>query len=206
MKLLAKLKKAIAEFNEQFWKGFKNTPIKASRENQVNEIEVVGKQAQKSLDGIQSTNATDVNSRTASNAAIEKAKDTKRRADKTIIGYLWVSVLDSKTSTTCMDLHGKRFYYNRTGPKLLPGLHENCRSTTVPIFKDQPLPEIESFVEWAKKPENQDDLREAMGETRYALFTKGKLKIYRFNDAFYKPLTLKQLRKQNEIGFKRIKK
>ena len=106
-------------------------------------------------------------------------------------------------STICQDLSGKKFFYTRSGLRILPPAHPNCRSTTVDILANEPAPKFETFPEWAKKDENQDELEEAMGTTRYKLFKDGKLKIERFNNAHYKPLTLETLKRQNEYGFEK---
>lgn len=57
--------------------------------------------------------------------------------DDVVIGYRWVSTLDSRTSEICQDLDGEVF---KTGEGPLPPAHPNCRSTTVaeldPVFAE----------------------------------------------------------------------
>jgi len=55
--------------------------------------------------------------------------------------------------------------------------------------------------DWIKN--NPDEARESMGATRYQLYTDGKMKIDRYTDAKFEPLTLKDLKRQNEIAFKK---
>ena len=45
-----------------------------------------------------------------------------------------------------------------------------------------------------------------LGATRYKLVTDGKLKIDRFTDRHFTPLTIEQLKEKNAVAFKRIEK
>jgi len=159
---------------------------------------LIGTRQAKFQDGILSTIARSagVNSRTASKIGVEVGKEQARKDDPTIIGYQWVSVLDSRTSTTCMQLNGNKYYYKRSGFKPFPPAHPNCRSTTQPLHKNPALnEEVETLNSWAVN--NPKELKEALGPSKYKLYTEGKLKIERFNDVAVMPLTLKELKARN---------
>ena len=120
-------------------------------------------------------------SRTSNKMSVEVANDANRQKNPDVIGYIWKSVLDGSTSSTCQTLNGKTFYYDKSGAKPLPPAHPNCRSTTEPILdngtKRGDVPEVESVKDWIKN--NPDEARESMGTTRYKLYTDGKMKIDR---------------------------
>ncbi len=140
-------------------------------------------------------------------AGKEKVKDTAYRDDNEVIGYTWNATFDN-TCVSCMALAGKKFYYNRSGSKFLPPLHPRCQCYITPIYSAESKkksPQAVTLKEWAADPDNQDDLLEAMGPTRYKLYTDGKLKIERFTDIGYRSKTLAQLLKDNEYAFKRAK-
>ena len=159
---------------------------------------LIGTRQAKFQDGILSTisRSAGVNSKTASKIGVEVGKEQARMEDPEVIGYQWVSVLDGRTSTTCMQLNGTKYYYSRSGFKPFPPAHPNCRSTTQPLHKDTSKnEEVETLNEWAKN--NPEELKEAMGPGKYKLYTEGKLKIERFNDVAVTPLTLEELKAKN---------
>jgi len=159
---------------------------------------LIGTRQAKFQDGLLSTisRSAGVNARTASKIGVEVGKEQAREQDPEIIGYQWVSTLDGRTSTVCMQLNGTKYYYNRSGFKPLPPAHPNCRSTTQPLYKNPSKNEpVETLQSWAKN--NPKELKEAMGPGRYKLYTEGKLKIERFNDVAITPLTLKELKVKN---------
>lgn len=56
--------------------------------------------------------------------------------------YQFVATLDTRTSTICQQLDGKVFKVeDAQAGKNLPAMHPNCRSTTIPYFKEG-MPEI----------------------------------------------------------------
>jgi len=122
-------------------------------------------------------------------------------AEKKQIGYIWDTVLEGNTCTACMQLSGKKFYFNRSGMKPLPPMHPNCRCSIHPIYEDGSHEPVVTFKEWSQKPENQDELKEALGPSRYKLFTDGKLKIERFNSVELEPLNLSEMQKRSGIAF-----
>lgn len=60
--------------------------------------------------------------------------------------YEWVSILDSRTSSTCRTLDGKKFQYGK-GP--LPPAHPNCRSHIAPDIGSYDA--VESFSDWIER-------------------------------------------------------
>lgn len=140
--------------------------------------------------------ATDVSTRLAKATAEDKA----RIRDRNVIGYIWHTTFEG-SCTTCMALSAKKFYYDKSGAKPLPPLHPNCKCYTTPIYKDGTHAEVETFKQWSKKPENQDELLESVGKTRYKLIKDGKLKIERFNSVDFEPLTLEQIKKRSSHAF-----
>jgi len=133
-------------------------------------------------------------STTYSKSSLETIRQARYSEDSDVIGYQWVSVLDSRTSDTCMGLSGKKFYFGTSGYKPLPPIHPNCRSTTVPIIKDTPQPDLETFSEWAAN--NPDELEEALGPTKFELYESGQLSITKFTDARFKPMTIPEIEDQ----------
>lgn len=142
--------------------------------------------------------ATDIGTRLAK----ATAEDRSRIRDKGIIGYIWHTTFEN-SCPTCMALSAKKFYYAKSGAKPLPPLHPNCRCYTTPIYKDGSHKDVETFKEWSDKPENQDELLESVGPSRYDLIKKGKLKIERFSSVDYEPLNLEELKKRSGIAFKK---
>jgi len=111
-----------------------------------------------------------------------------------VIGYVWHATLDSRTCTSCQALAGKKFYFNRSGMKPRPPLHPHDRCYLSPIYEGGDHAPVQTFAEWAKDPDNQDELREALGPSRYKLWAEGKLKIERFNSVDLQPLTLDEIK------------
>ena len=90
--------------------------------------------------------------------------------------YEYVATLDSRTTTLCASLDGKKFKYGE-GPE--PPQHFNCRSTTVPVIADDELRRMfpdtrpsqigrvsqdESYPDWLKK--NPDMQTQALGNKK----------------------------------------
>jgi SPP1 gp7 family putative phage head morphogenesis protein len=146
-------------------------------------------------------NGSEVMSRTASLMATQAAEDADRRADRQVIGYIWVSVLDAGTTITCADLNGREFYYKDSGIQPLPPQHIGCRSTTEPISSDGEVPQVASIKDFFK--ENPEDAREMVGATRYKLITEGRLRVDRLTDSSFTPMNLDKLREKNAVAFKR---
>jgi hypothetical protein len=136
-----------------------------------------------------------------------------------IDGYVWVSVLDSRTTPICQSLDGQFFKLNE-GP--VPPIHIGCRSITVAHIKDVDVfafttraskgekpgqvPANMTYFEWLKtQPATfQDD---AIGVARGKLLRDGGLSAEKFAalnlNKNFQPLTLEQMRKKAPGAFKR---
>ena len=165
---------------------------------------LIGTKAADHRDGIlgQIASREETLARTAAKISEQVGMEKARQKDPDIIGYFWISVLDSATSLICQSLSGREFYYAKSGEKPLPAQHYNCRSSTGYIskttgFEQQP----KSFDKWAES--NPKDAETAMGLERYKLYTDGNLKIQRFTDLKAQPLTLEQLKARNKKAFEK---
>ncbi len=146
-----------------------------------------------------------------------------------ITGVQWVSTLDSRTTSQCRALSGRRFPIDK-GPR--PPLHPACRSTTVPVLDDafdildkgatqaskgatqdskgaeggkQVAADL-SYYEWLKtQPAGFQDA--AIGPARGKLLRSGGLSAERFAQLQlgqnFQPLTLEQMRELEPLAFKR---
>jgi SPP1 gp7 family putative phage head morphogenesis protein len=136
-----------------------------------------------------------------------------------IDGYIWVSVLDNRTTAVCRSLDG-RFFKIGNGP--LPPIHINCRSVTVAhikgvdVFafttraskgaKPGQVPASLTFYEWLKTQPAwfQDD---AIGPMRGKLLRDGGLSAEKFAmlslDKNFQPLTLEQMKEKAPAAFRR---
>jgi ribulose bisphosphate carboxylase small subunit len=95
-------------------------------------------------------------SATAKKVGSEFALEKARQANPNVIGYIWDSELDSRTTLTCMGLNGNKYLYANSGSKPKPPAHFNCRSTTRSIYKDGAIYEdVESFGEWVAEEINK---------------------------------------------------
>jgi len=81
----------------------------------------------RSLEIITRTQATAVQNE-AKRQAFKKAKSD---------GYVYNSILDSNTTSTCRTLHGRKYIWGE-GRNPLPPMHYGCRSSIVPYYKDEP--------------------------------------------------------------------
>jgi len=170
---------------------------------------IMGSESQlyKNGDLIRYINGARTHSITNTKAGTEANRNERYDDDASVIGYVWDSILDGHTSTTCLGLNGKTFYYTRNGVTLsgykpLPPIHPNCRSSTQPIYDRKNVPKVQPFKEWADQwikegvPDEGNELLEALGRTRFDLFKRGELSIQRFTDARFKPLNIPQLARQ----------
>lgn len=135
-------------------------------------------------------------------------------------GYIWVSVLDSRTTQICRSLDGQFF---KLGEGPVPPIHIGCRSITVAhivgvdVFQftqraskgasgGSQVPGTMTYYEWLKtQPASfQDD---AIGVDRGKLLRDGGLTADQFAklnlNKNFQPLTLEQMRKKAPGAFKR---
>lgn len=149
----------------------------------------------------------------ASTARVEVLKQN----DDILKGMRRIATLDSKTTFFCMGID--QTIIPLDGPK--PPYHWNCRTSLVPVLKDEYAREIKgstrpsigpdgvalvpskiSYQEWlANQPASFQ--RDVLGPDRYALFSSGKLTLDKFVDANGKTLTLAQLREKESAAFER---
>lgn len=183
--------------------------------------EIRGTRAKGYRDGL--VNASRVQAQAVARTAVQHVASTARqttweRNADVVQGYIWVSTLDTRTTTRCRSLDGRKFKLGE-GPK--PPLHINCRSTTVadvgPQFdfldegatrsaENGPVDAKLTYYDWLKKqtPGFQDA---AIGPTRGQLFRKGGLTSSEFSrlnlNRNFEPLTLDEMRKLEPEAFRR---
>lgn len=159
--------------------------------------------------------------RTAVNHTANYARQAMFEANADLISeWEFLSVLDGRTTLTCLGLSGKTFKLG-TGPQ--PPRHWGCRSTAVPVLKSAwealglSKSEIDpgtqasmngqvagdiSYGQWLKSKSAafQD---EVLGPERGKLFRKGGLTVDRFTDQRGKVYTLDELRKRDADAFEK---
>ena len=144
-----------------------------------------------------------------------------------VVGYEWISTLDSRTTIQCRSLDGQKFEIGK-GP--LPPIHPNCRSTTAARlpkefdFLDegatrasnastadgtdgrQQTAANQTFYDWLGR-QSTTFQNEALGKTRAKLFRDGGLTAKEFArlniDKNFKPLGLEQMRELQPLAFER---
>ena len=177
---------------------------------------VLDKQARRNNRALVRT-ATNHISSTARHAVMEQNEDI-------VIGYEWISTLDSRTTSECRSLDGKEFKLtDKYQPK--PPIHIGCRSSTGPIFDPKlgidrsrgkrgaagskgrgQVSAKTNYYTFLKNQsvEFQDDV---LGPTRAKLLRDGGLTADEFSrltvDQKFRPLTLAEMRKKNPLAFDR---
>jgi hypothetical protein len=135
-------------------------------------------------------------------------------------GYVWQSVMDSKTSDICIFLNEKYWVYGRpedsTLPyQIFPPSHHNCRSDTYPIVKTYEelginpdlLTEGQKVLLSGTTPENfsyaqfiEDQpvriQKEILGSIRYSMYVAGEITVDKFYTKDGRLLTLSELQKK----------
>ena len=152
-----------------------------------------------------SKNRTTVSTGTRHVAVNSRAEVAKKGE---AIGYQWISVIDSRTSTICRSLSEKLFYFtDKYNP--YPPAHPNCRSDVDFIYsRSDPIAKRETYYEFLKKQsvEFQDDV---LGPTRGKLFRNGGLTPEQFSalnvDQLFRPITLQEMKEKNPTAFKKAK-
>ena len=174
-----------------------------------------------SLAQIDRSNRTVVRTAVQHMSTVARQQTYQRNSDL-VKGVQWVSTLDSRTTTQCRSLSGKRFPVDK-GPR--PPIHPNCRSTTVPVLDDafgildkgatqaskgeeggQQVSADLTYYEWLKtQPAGFQDA--AIGPVRGKLLRNGGLSADRFSELQlgqnFQPLTLEQMRALEPLAFKR---
>jgi len=148
--------------------------------------------------------------RTMTNHTAATARKISMEENKDVLdGYKWVATLDSRTSILCGGLDGKEFTFSDQDAPMPPA-HYNCRSTIVPMVKEEytlgrdiaetraskdgPVDGKLTYEDWLKRqPEAfQDDI---LGKDRADIFRQGKLSLDKFVDDRGKTLSLDSLKK-----------
>lgn len=158
--------------------------------------------------------------RTVTNHTATLARIATLEENEDIIeGYEWVSTLDGKTTHTCQSLDGQIFPVN-SGPR--PPIHWGCRSTTIPVVKDEfsiknkvkierpakgsagteQVSSRKKYPTWIKEQSNEFQ-DEVLGPVRAKLLREGGLEIKQFTDKNFAPLNLDQLRRKEPLAFEK---
>jgi len=104
--------------------------------------------------------------------------------------YIWISVLDSRTSPICRSRSNK-IYKVGNGP--IPPAHPRCRSIIMKYTKGLEVPE--SYSEWLKK-QPTDVVSDILGNYKAKLFMSGKVSLDRFTTERGRELTIDELKRK----------
>ena len=177
---------------------------------------VVGTKSQGYKNGLLNVSRTSAERmvRTALNHTASVAQDMTWKENADVVPYYkWSSTLDSRTSPLCQKLDGTIY---KTGKGRLPPAHYNCRSITVPMFKNEVDPKTLkakpsqikgdtrasvdgqvsadlNYNDWLKQQTKQFQI-EQLGEAKAELFRKGGLSVDKFVNNADQTLTLDQLK------------
>lgn len=151
-----------------------------------------GTRARRYQDGIMSISRRGAETmvRTAiTHTAAVASEETYRAFGSVVIGVRWVSVLDARTSLTCISLNGRLF---PVGKGIRPPAHLGCRSTVCAELADVQSTPIPSYSDWLERQTRaqQDDI---LGPARAVLW-RGGAPLEAFTDNRGRVLTLAQLR------------
>ena len=133
--------------------------------------------------------------------------------------YEWVATLDSRTSPICRSRDGKVW---KVGKGPLPPAHYNCRSSTVPLLKNQvnadgtkkliggkrasvdgQVSADLNYNDWLKNQSKSFQV-DVLGETKTDLFRKGGLTMDKFVNNKGQELTLDQLKTKYPTAWDKI--
>ena len=157
-------------------------------------------------------------------SAIAREK-TMLENDDIVIGYEWVSTLDSRTSSQCKSLDGEVFLFKDSGFKPQPPIHPNCRSSTAPVLDqrfnlddgtetraskgDDGGQQIKADTTYYSFLKNQNKAFQdgTLGPTRGRLLRNGGLTADEFAslnvDQKFRPLTLAQMKVKDPLAFEK---
>mgnify|MGYP003631653616 FL=1 len=158
--------------------------------------------------------------RTALNHTSSVAKNKFFEDNKDLIpSYEWVATLDSRTSPICRSRDGKVW---KVGKGPLPPAHYNCRSSTVPLLKNQvnadgtkkliggkrasvdgQVSADLNYNDWLKNQSKSFQV-DVLGETKTDLFRKGGLTMDKFVNNKGQELTLDQLKTKYPTAWDKI--
>ncbi|WP_417764689.1 phage minor head protein [Shewanella chilikensis] len=191
---------------------------------------IVGTKSNKFTDGIADIDRRSAVTlvRTATNHYASTArKKVYEQNKRVVIGHVWVSTLDKRTSDICIGLDGKELYYDK-GEVRYPPAHPGCRSSTSPIVKGRkPIPDNSqraskggelkdgklitdpkpvssklTYLEWLKtQPAQFQDA--VLGKTKGKIFRNSGVSVDKFSsmlvDRVGKPLTIKDMAAKDKM-------
>ncbi len=140
--------------------------------------------------------------RTALSHAVSYTVAAFRELNPNIIrAVVWLSVLDTHTSTWCIARAGKRYTVDAAHRPIGhsydwgagPGrYHYNCRSTSAPLLAGE-IPNASTYADWLSRQSaaRQD---EVLGPTRGRMYRSGQVSVEGFLNNRGRLLTLDQLR------------
>lgn len=123
--------------------------------------------------------------------------------DHLIKRYMWLSILDKRTSDICKRRSNKIYVVGRD-PNPVPPAHIRCRSTIVHLIEGQPIPDPKSYDEWLR---NQpiEIIEDILGVTRAKLYKDGGLSIDDLITAKGRRYTLDELRAKERGAWKKAR-
>lgn len=149
---------------------------------------------------------------------------TMQENDDIVIGYTWLSTLDSRTSSECRSLDKREFKWSDSF-KPMPPQHIGCRSTTTPLLdkrfnldtgkETRPSIGSDGVSPTSAKTNYYDFLGDqsvafqdsVLGPVRGQLFRKGGLTSKQFADLTvdqkFRPITLDEMKKQDPLSFEK---
>lgn len=183
--------------------------------------DVIGTPNLRNKDGV--TDVTRRQAATVVRTSLQHVANTARQVtweenSDLVLGVVWVSTLDGRTTAQCRSLDHHHFKLDE-GPR--PPIHPNCRSTTAPDldpafdFLDEGatrsseggyVDQKTTYYDWLQQQDAayQD---EVLGKTRGKLFRDGGLTTQQFSDLqldkSWKPITLEQMRQIEPLAFQR---
>ena len=183
-----------------------------------------GTEALRFKDGLMQTarNKAEALVRTSVQVVANEARIRTYESNRDVVKYIeWVSTLDSRTSSTCQVLDGKKWAvgtFKPIGPNSQnfpgPTAHWNCRSTQVPVLKsweelgskrkfdeipsstrssmDGQVSSKISYEDWLKS-KGQEFQKEVLGPGKFELWKAGKIGFKDLTNSAGNPLTVGQL-------------
>ena len=147
---------------------------------------------------------------------------TSLKNPEIISGYQLVAVLDRRTTTICLNLDGKVWYWGHpelstlTSPEM-PPFHHNCRTTISPIINKSlsngtTSKDTKDYVdggevgrmtgeEWFEK-QSKLTKKEILGAGRYYMYEKGNVKLSDLITKDNQILTIEQLKEADKLMVK----
>lgn len=143
--------------------------------------------------------------------------DVLKQNEDILEGMRRVATLDGRTTIFCASIDQSIIPLD--GPA--PPYHWRCRTTLIPVLKEEYRREIPGSTRPAVGPDGVEQVssktnypdwlkrqpaafqKDVLGPTRYDLFSKGKLPMDRFIDDSGRTITLDQLREREPMAFDR---